>query len=83
LPPYLYRGYEIVIAVVRTVDRVRVETEIVLPSAVEERIEHVAGDGEPVRTLALADINDEALLSAKRTVDVLVAELSALTKRMR
>ena len=85
MPLHEYRGHEIVITVTRFDDRVRVETEIFLPSDVEDRSgsEYIAADRESVTTLASEDINIEALMSAKRAVDVIIAERSALAKGRR
>ena len=60
-------------------DKVKVETEILLPPDVDDR------DGDrswrvariSVSVAALEDIHKEAFESAKRTIDVLIAEQSA------
>jgi hypothetical protein len=82
VPPHEYRGHEILITVTRFDDRVRVETEILLPSNIDERSgsAYIDADTESVTTLASEDINLEALMSAKRAVDVIIAERSALAK---
>ena len=80
---YKDRGYSISISIKRFDDKVKVETEIFLPPDVDDRdgYRSLAGNAsESVSVLALEDIHKEAFESAKRTVDVLIAERSALCK---
>jgi len=78
VPQYKHRGYSISISIKRFDDKVKVETEILLPPDVDDR------DGDRSWRVArisvsaaLEDIHKEAFESAKRTVDVLIAERSA------
>ena len=83
---YNHRGYSISISIKRFDDKVKVETDIFLPPDVDDRDgdRSLAGDtSESVSVLALEDIYNEALESAKRTVDVLIAERSLLSKARR
>jgi hypothetical protein len=79
VPQYNHRGYSISISIQRFQDKVKVETEIVWPPDVDDRDgdRSLAGDTDSLAVLALEDIHKEALESAKRTVDVLIAERSA------
>jgi hypothetical protein len=80
---YKHRGYSISISIKRFDDKVKVETEIFLPPDVDDRDgdRSLAGNtSESVSVLVLEDIHKEAFESAKRTVDVLIAERSALSK---
>jgi hypothetical protein len=83
---YNHRGYSISISIKRFDDKVKVETEIFLPPDVDDRDgdRSLTGDtSESMSVLALEDIHKEALESAKRTVDVLIAERSALSRPRR
>jgi hypothetical protein len=83
---YNHRGYSISISIKRFDDKVKVETEIFLPRDVDDRDgdRSLTGDtSESMSVLALEDIHKEALESAKRTVDVLIAERSALSRARR
>jgi hypothetical protein len=85
VPQYKHRGYSISIAIKRFEDKVKVETEIFWPPDVDDRDgdRSLAGDTDSLAVLALEDIHKEALESAKRTVDVLIAERSALFRARR
>ena len=83
---YNHRGYSISISIKRFDDKVKVETEIFLPPDVDDRDgdRSFTGDtSESMSVLALEDVHKEALESAKRTVDVLIAERSALSRGRR
>jgi hypothetical protein len=77
-----HRGYGISISIQRYDDSIKIDTEIFLPTAVDaqDRDRTLTGDTEVVAFLALEDIHKEALESAKRTVDVLIAERSPWSK---
>jgi hypothetical protein len=79
VPQYNHRGYSILISIKRFDDKVKVETEIFWPSTIEDRDgdRSLVGDTDSVSVAALEDIHKEAFESAKRTVDVLIAEQSA------
>jgi hypothetical protein len=84
--PREYRGYEIVITIRRLFDDgIRIETEIFRVAGVGDPLPGsvVSADRESVTTLASEDISSEALMSAQRAVDVLIAERSALAKGRR
>jgi hypothetical protein len=86
VPQYKHRGYSISISIKRFDDKVKVETEILLPADVDDRDgdRSLTGDtSDSVSVLALEDIHKEAFESAKRTVDVLIAERSALSRARR
>ena len=75
---YKHRGYSISISIKRFDDKVKVETEILLPPNVDDRDDRsLAGGTDSVSVAALEDIHKEAFESAKRTIDVLIAEQSA------
>ena len=78
---YNHRGHRISILIARYPDKLKVETEIYLPSA-DASTDDTAfgGDAASVSVLALEDIHKEALQSAMRTVDVLIAERVAVSK---
>jgi hypothetical protein len=79
VPQYKHRGYSISISIKRFDDKVKVETEILLPPDVDDRDgdRSLAGGTDSVSVAALEDIHKEAFESAKRTIDVLIAEQSA------
>ena len=79
MPQYKHRGYSISISIKRFDDKVKVETEIFWPSTTEDRDgdRSLSGDTDSVSVAALEDIHKEAFESAKRTIDVLIAEQSA------
>ena len=79
MPQYKHRGYSISISIKRFDDKVKAETEIFWPPAIEDRDgdRSRAGDTDSVSVAALEDIHKEAFESAKRTIDVLIAEQSA------
>jgi hypothetical protein len=83
MPQYKHRGYSISISINRFDDKVKIETEIFLPSDVDDPggDRSLVNDTESVSLLVLEDIHQEAFESAKRTVDVLIAERSALCPR--
>ena len=79
---YQHRGHSISISITRSDNKVIVELEIVLPTTPEEKARHASHPAiaQAVSTLALEDIHKEAFESAKRTVDVLIAERSAANR---
>ena len=79
MPQYKHRGSSISISIKRFDDKVKVETEILLAPDVDGRDgdRSLAGGTDSVSVAALEDIHKEAFESAKRTVDVLIAERSA------
>jgi hypothetical protein len=83
---YNHRGYSISISIKRFDDKVKVETEILLPADSDDRDGDRSSTGdtsESVSVIAFEDIHKEVLESAKRTVDVLIAERSALSRARR
>ncbi len=84
--PREYRGYEIAITIRRLFDDgIRIETEIFRAAGAGDPLAGsvVSADRESVTTIASEDISAEALMSAKRAIDVLIAERSALAKGRR
>ena len=80
---YEHRGHKILISITRATDKVKVETDIFFPPNLDDRRDGLllSRDTETVSTMALEDINKEAFESAKRTVDVLIAEHSAASRK--
>ena len=79
VPQYKHRGYSISISIKRFDDKVKVETEILLPPDADDLDgdRSLAGGSDSLSVAALEDIHKEAFESAKRTIDVLIAEQSA------
>ena len=71
MPQYKHRGYSISISIKRFDDKVKVETEILLPPDVDDRDgdRSLAGGTDSVSVAALEDIHKEAFESAKRKID--------------